>query len=86
MVTKSVLHMADSMYKQLTTNQVPQLNMYSAKQQLHGIHAQHLKNKWQCQQHPGENGQPGACYIEPVTGRHISLNMRWTAVWTAAMV
>jgi hypothetical protein len=60
--------------------------MYSATQQLHGLHAQHIKTEWQCQQHLGENGRPGACYIKPGSGAHIGLNMRRLAAWAAAMV
>jgi hypothetical protein len=64
---------------------IPRLDMYSNTQQLHGIHAQHIKNEWQCQQHLGENGRPGACYITP-NGIHIGLNIRRLASWAAAMV
>src|ERR1700683_5543332 len=65
--------------------QIPRLDMYTNAQQLHGIHAQHIKNKWQCQQHLGENGRPGACYVTP-NGIHIGLNIRRLASWAAAMV
>ena len=54
-------------------------------QQLHGIHAQHIKNEWQCQQHLGENGHPGACYIT-LSGVHVGLNIRQLASWAAAIV
>src|SRR5882762_38555 len=64
---------------------IPQLDMYFNTQQLHGIHAQHIKNEWQCQQHLGENGRPRACYITP-NGIHIGLNIRHLASWAAAMV
>ena len=64
--------------------QIPQLDMYSNTQQLHGIHAQHIKNEWPCQQHLGENGRPGACYITP-NGVHIGLNIRRLAAWAAAI-
>ena len=66
--------------------QVPHLDMYLAKQQLHRIHAQHIRNEWQWQQHPRENGWLGACYIVPGTGRHIGLNMQHTSIWAAEMV
>src|ERR1700727_3093595 len=59
--------------------------MYTYAQQLHGIHAQHIKNEWQCQQHLGENGRPEACYITP-GGVHVGLNIRRLASWAAAMV
>jgi hypothetical protein len=48
-------------------------------------HTQHIKNEWQCQQHLGENGRPGACYITP-SGKHVGLNIRHLAAWAAAMV
>ena len=60
--------------------------MYTGTQQLHGVHVQHIKNEWQCQQHLGENGRPGACYIKPGNGAHIGLNMHRLASWAAAMV
>jgi hypothetical protein len=59
--------------------------MYTNTQQLHGVHAQHIKNEWPCQQHLGENGRPGACYVTP-DGNHIGLNIRRLAAWAAAMV
>jgi hypothetical protein len=59
--------------------------MYTNTQQLHGIHAQHIKNEWPCQQHLGENGRSGACYVTP-DGNHIGLNIRRLAAWAAAMV
>ena len=65
--------------------QIPRLDMYTYAQQLHGIHAQHIKNEWQCQQHLGENGRPGACYITS-NGIHIGLNIQCLASWAAAMV
>jgi hypothetical protein len=69
----------------LTCYQIPRLDMFSNAQQLHGIHAQHIKNEWPCQQHLGENGRPGACYITP-SGKHVGLNIRRLAVWAAAML
>ena len=54
--------------------------------QLHGLHAQHIKNKWQYQQHLGESGWPGTCYIKVGDGTHIGLNMCCLAAWAAAMV
>jgi hypothetical protein len=59
--------------------------MYSNTQQLHGLHAQHIKNEWQCQQHLGENDCAGACYVTP-SGVHVGLNIRRVAAWAAAMV
>jgi len=63
---------------------IPRLDMFSNTQQLHGIHAQHIKNEWPCQQHLGENGRSGACYITP-SGKHVGLNIRRLAAWAAAM-
>ncbi|KIM71956.1 hypothetical protein PILCRDRAFT_93651 [Piloderma croceum F 1598] len=70
--------------KVLRFHKIPQLDMYSNMQQLHGIHSQHIKNEWQCQQHLGENGRPGACYVTP-NGIHIGLNIHRLASWAAAM-
>jgi hypothetical protein len=67
------------------TCQISWLEMYSNTQQLHGIHTQHLKNEWQCHQHLGENGCPGACYVIP-SDNHIGLNIRCLAAWAATMV
>jgi len=59
--------------------------MFSNAHQLHGIHAQYIKNEWQYQQHLGENGRPGAYYITP-SSKHVGLNIRRLAAWAAAMV
>ncbi|KAF8808409.1 hypothetical protein BYT27DRAFT_7241680 [Phlegmacium glaucopus] len=43
-----------------------------------------LKKKWPCQNHQGEHGEPGHCYIAP-SGEHTHLNPHHLKAWAAAM-
>jgi len=44
-----------------------------------------LKQKWSCEKHLGEHGEPGYCYIA-ATGEHLGLNSRKLKLWAAAIV
>ncbi|TFY76970.1 hypothetical protein EWM64_g7043 [Hericium alpestre] len=57
---------------------------FSNDAQLHGPIILELKQKWVCQQHLGEHGEPGHCYITP-NGDHIGLNARRLKFWAAAI-
>ncbi|KAI0338966.1 hypothetical protein BDW22DRAFT_1432176 [Trametopsis cervina] len=65
--------------------QVPQLSMFSTEEQLHGKIIVGLKKKWLCHTHVGEHGDPGYCYVLPVTAEHIGLNNRKLKAWAAAI-
>ena len=65
--------------------QVPQTTDFSDLSQLNGRFVLELKNKWPCQTHQGEHGEPGHCYISPA-GEHTRLNPLRLKAWAAAMV
>jgi hypothetical protein len=65
--------------------QVPRLDQYNETQQLHGTFTLRIKEEHTCQQHLGENGSVGHCYVTQ-GGRHIGLNMRRLSLWAAACV
>ena len=58
---------------------------FSDATQLHGRFILELKKKWPCQQHYGEHGELGFCYVTPA-GEHIHLNSLHLKAWAAAMV
>lgn len=60
--------------------------MFSTEEQLHGKIIVGLKKKWLCHTHVGEHGDPGYCYVLPVTAEHIGLNNRKLKAWAAAIV
>jgi len=64
---------------------VPCLDQYDETQKLHGTFILCIKEEHTCQQHLGENGSIGHCYVMSV-GRHIGLNMRRLSMWAAACV
>jgi hypothetical protein len=53
--------------------------------QLHADFILKLKNTHPCEQHRGEHGEVGYCYVWP-NGGHLGLNNRRLAIWAAAMV
>ncbi|KIJ90739.1 hypothetical protein K443DRAFT_657906 [Laccaria amethystina LaAM-08-1] len=44
---------------------IPHVEGFSDATQLHGRFILELKKKWPCQQHHGEHGEPGFCYVNP---------------------
>ncbi|KAF9032739.1 hypothetical protein BJ165DRAFT_1328515, partial [Panaeolus papilionaceus] len=64
--------------------QVPQVEAFSELTQLHGHFILELKKKWPCQQHFGEHGQTGYCYVSAAS-KHIMLNPLRLKTWAAAM-
>ncbi|KAJ3505283.1 hypothetical protein NMY22_g17640 [Coprinellus aureogranulatus] len=63
--------------------QVPQLSSFTTNAQLHGVYIMELKRKHRCDQHCGEHGEPGYCYVAS-DGTHIRLNMHRLRLWAAA--
>ncbi|EUC63107.1 hypothetical protein RSOL_479280, partial [Rhizoctonia solani AG-3 Rhs1AP] len=63
---------------------VPRLAEMDAPSQLHSEQILKLKETHQCEEHRGEHGEPGFCYVAP-NGAHIGLNMRRFAIWGAAI-
>ncbi|KAI9059855.1 hypothetical protein FKP32DRAFT_1578952 [Trametes sanguinea] len=63
---------------------VPHVELFSDTAQLHGAIIIQLKQRWTCQQHLGEHGEPGYCYITP-GGEHVGLNTRKLRIWASAI-
>ncbi|KAI8996315.1 hypothetical protein BD414DRAFT_408305, partial [Trametes punicea] len=63
---------------------VPHVEQFSETAQLHGAIIIQLKQRWMCQQHLGEHGEPGYCYITS-GGEHVGLNTRRLRVWASAI-
>ncbi|KDR67216.1 hypothetical protein GALMADRAFT_80029 [Galerina marginata CBS 339.88] len=63
---------------------VPRVEGYSAQEQLHGEIIVQLKQKWVCEKHQGEHGEPGACYVDSA-GNHLGLNNRKLKIWASAI-
>ncbi|KAI0048884.1 hypothetical protein FA95DRAFT_1557461 [Auriscalpium vulgare] len=63
---------------------VPHVEGFSEEAQIHGKMILLLKKRWPCQNHPGEHGEDGYCYVTP-TSEHIGLNSRKFKSWAAAM-
>ncbi|KAG2048101.1 hypothetical protein BDR06DRAFT_1024597 [Suillus hirtellus] len=41
------------------------------------------KSQWKCQEHKGEHGEPGFCFVKP-DGDHLGLNTHHLGAWSAA--
>ncbi|GBE83748.1 predicted protein [Sparassis crispa] len=63
---------------------VPHIESFSAQSQLHGAIIMQLKDKWSCQQHSGEHGESGYCYVTP-NAEHIGMNTRKLKSWASAI-
>ncbi|TEB26329.1 hypothetical protein FA13DRAFT_1795757 [Coprinellus micaceus] len=63
--------------------QVPQVSSFTTNTQFHGVYIMELKKKHRCDQHCGEHGEPGYCYVAP-DGTHVRLNMHRLRLWAAA--
>ncbi|KAF8056089.1 hypothetical protein FPV67DRAFT_1432500 [Lyophyllum atratum] len=63
---------------------VPQVGMFSEASQINGNFILMLKQKWKCDKHLGEHGEPGFCYTTPDHG-HLPLNHLRFRTWAAAM-
>ncbi|KAJ2922274.1 hypothetical protein H1R20_g14825, partial [Candolleomyces eurysporus] len=65
---------------------VPQVLSFNTSLQMHGLYILELKKKWVCQQHLGEHGKVGHCYLSS-DRKHIQLNLyrlqAWAAAWAA---
>ncbi|TDL16342.1 hypothetical protein BD410DRAFT_832118 [Rickenella mellea] len=68
----------------LTGTQVPRVDQFDETAQLHGQFVMQLKKQWPCNQHLGENGGMGYCYVTP-DKEHVVLNNRKLALWAAAI-
>lgn len=64
---------------------MPRLDGYGETEQLHGAIVLQLKQKWACEKHQGEHGEPGACYVDSA-GNHLGLNNRKLKIWASAIV
>ncbi|KAF8062512.1 hypothetical protein FPV67DRAFT_1672970 [Lyophyllum atratum] len=62
---------------------VPQVGAFSEASQLHGHFILQLKQKWKCEKHLGEHGEPGYCYTSD--DRHLLLNNLRFKSWAAAL-
>ncbi|KAG8718744.1 hypothetical protein FRC09_012180 [Ceratobasidium sp. 395] len=63
---------------------VPRLGDLDAGTLLHGDFILKLKQTHSCEEHRGEHGEVGYCYVWP-NGQHLGLNNRRFAMWAAAM-
>ncbi|QRV78748.1 hypothetical protein RhiJN_12360 [Ceratobasidium sp. AG-Ba] len=63
---------------------VPRLGDMDPTTMLHGDFILMLKAQHKCEEHCGEHGEPGHCYVWP-NGQHLGLNNRRLAMWSAAM-
>lgn len=63
---------------------VPRLADMDPAAQLHSEFILKLKHTHPCEQHRGEHGEVGYCYVSP-NGNHLGLNNRRLAIWGAAM-
>ncbi|KAA1475512.1 hypothetical protein DENSPDRAFT_883621 [Dentipellis sp. KUC8613] len=63
---------------------VPNVDAFSDQSQIHGAIILELKAKWPCQQHLGEHGEDGFCYVT-ANAEHIRLNARKLKFWAAAI-
>ncbi|GBE84982.1 hypothetical protein SCP_0701660 [Sparassis crispa] len=63
---------------------VPCLDQFSDEMQLHGDIILELKQKWARQEHRGEHGNPGHCYVDP-TSQHLRLNNLKLKTWARAI-
>ncbi|KAF9071914.1 hypothetical protein BDP27DRAFT_1262192 [Rhodocollybia butyracea] len=64
---------------------VPRLDLFSEDDHLHGRMILKLQKKYPCNEHQGEHGQPGHCFVD-TTGKHMGLNHRKFAIWASAIV
>ncbi|KAF5310769.1 hypothetical protein D9619_007649 [Psilocybe cf. subviscida] len=68
---------------------VPKVADFDEALQIQGTFILQLKQKWVCEKHQGEHGEPGHCYVNG-SGAHIRLNPRrlkeWAAAWAAGEV
>ncbi|KAJ7724818.1 hypothetical protein DFH07DRAFT_1003564 [Mycena maculata] len=64
---------------------VPRVDDFTPQAQLNGHMVLKLKDKWVCEKHQGEHGEPGHCYID-ASGNHIGLNNRKFAMWSSSIV
>ena len=80
-----VLHPTQLFNSNFRAYQVPRAELFGEESQLLGGIILQLKQRWPCQQHLGEHGEPGLCYITPA-GEHVGLNMRKLKIWASAIV
>ncbi|KAJ8585723.1 hypothetical protein M405DRAFT_910709 [Rhizopogon salebrosus TDB-379] len=87
-IRKRALPHADAAIRQddelLYGTKVPRIDSFSQESQIHGAIIMQLKQKWPCEKHLGEHGEPGYCYIS-VTGEHLGLNIHKLKLWAAAI-
>ncbi|KAG2131759.1 hypothetical protein DEU56DRAFT_914323 [Suillus clintonianus] len=87
-IRKRALPHGDTVTRQdeelLYGTKVPRVDSFSEESQIHGAIIMQLKNKWSCEKHLGEHGEPGHCYIAS-TGEHLGLNSRKLKLWAAAI-
>ncbi|GLB45420.1 hypothetical protein LshimejAT787_2500090 [Lyophyllum shimeji] len=62
---------------------VPQVGAFSEASQLHGHFILQLKQKWKCEKHLGEHGEPGYCYVSD--NGHLPLNNLRFKSWASAL-
>ncbi|KAG6904417.1 hypothetical protein DXG01_010072, partial [Tephrocybe rancida] len=63
---------------------VPRVESFTEVEQLHGTTILQLKQKWSCERHQGEHGEPGFCYVD-TAGNHLGLNNRKLKIWASAI-
>ncbi|GBE82416.1 hypothetical protein SCP_0408000 [Sparassis crispa] len=83
-VRKRPLPVEDSEDELIYGTKVPRIDQFTDEAQLHGDIILELKKKWICQDHKGEHGEVGHCYVMP-QAEHLELNNRKLKAWAAAI-
>ncbi|KAG2742900.1 hypothetical protein P692DRAFT_20878935 [Suillus brevipes Sb2] len=73
----------DGFEEDVTSTKVPRLENYSDSARVNGHFILRLKSQWKCQEHKGEHGEPGFCFVKP-DGDHLGLNTRRLVSWGSA--
>lgn len=73
----------DGFEEDVTSTKVPRLENYSDSARVNGHFILRLKSRWKCQEHKGEHGEPGFCFVKP-DGDHLGLNTRRLGAWGSA--
>lgn len=66
--------------------QIPTLSSFPLVAQNHGAVVLALQKNHKCEKCSGEHNQPRCCYVNPTTGDHDDMDMRFCADWAAAYV
>ncbi|KAG8685087.1 hypothetical protein FRC09_014970 [Ceratobasidium sp. 395] len=83
-ITVFILFDVDDLDAYRVRKRVPRLGDMDINTVLHGDFVLKLKAQHKCEEHRGEHGEPGYCYVWP-NGQHLGLNHRRLTMWAAAM-